>query len=184
MNDLLAWPAQLPSALCALASEVAGALDRTARILEDLSDADADAGAEAEPLLVILTGGDLADMQVFSILDRIISARTGATALVIGDGWIGTEGPDVASALVGAAAVALARSIAVRRHPTGRVNVVCVPEGLIGGAGSQRGPLAVKIGSSDVADVVAFVLGDASRYIDGQVLYADGGRQLFSSLTA
>ena len=112
------------------------------------------------------------------------SGRTAPTVLVIGDGWIGTEGPDVSAALVGAGAVALARSIAVRRHPTGRVNVVCVPEALVGEAGSQRGPLALEIGSADVAEVVAFVLGDQSSYIDGQVLYADGGRQLFSSLTA
>ena len=59
-----------------------------------------------------------------------------------------------------------------------------MPEALVGEAGSQRGPLALEIGSADVAEVVAFVLGDQSSYIDGQVLYADGGRQLFSSLTA
>lgn len=180
MSDLLVWYSHFPHALTGLELHVAGALNRTSRTVSQLSDPN----DEADPLLVILTGNDVGDSRLFPTLDLLISARTGPTALVIGDGWIGTDGPDIRSALVGAGAVALARSIAVRRHPTGRVNVVCVPESLIGGAGSQRGPLALEISSADVGDVVAFVLGRHSSYIHGQVLYADGGRQLFSSLTA
>jgi enoyl-[acyl-carrier-protein] reductase (NADH) len=44
--------------------------------------------------------------------------------------------------------------------------------------------LKLEIGAADVADVIAFTLSDQSSYIDGQVLYANGGRHLFSSLTA
>jgi hypothetical protein len=177
MTDLTSWPAALPAELAELPNHVARILGSSPRTVDALPDLASAAG----PAVVVLTGADAA---VLAELDQIITGRTAPTALVIGDGWIGTEGPDVASALVGAGAVALARSIAVRRHLTGRVNVVCVPERMIGAAGTQRGPLALEIGSPDVAEVVAFVLGEHSSYIDGQVLYADGGRQLFSSLTA
>jgi NAD(P)-dependent dehydrogenase (short-subunit alcohol dehydrogenase family) len=161
MTDLVTWPTVLPVALVELPRQVAAILDASSRPV-----------------------GLVTELAVLPELDPIIAGRTAATVLLIGDGWIGTEGPDVASAMVGGGAVALARSIAVRRHATGRVNVVCVPERLIGFAGSQHGPLTLEIRSVDVAEVVAFALGSQSSYIDGQVLYADGGRQLFSSLTA
>jgi hypothetical protein len=177
MTDLSVWPSALPAELATLPEHVARILGATARSVATTSELAAAAG----PALVVLTGADAA---VLVELEPIIAGRAAPTALVIGDGWIGTEGPDVAAAMVGAGAVALTRSIAVRRHVTGRVNVVCVPERLIGEAGSQHGPLTIEIGSVDVAEVVAFVLGGQSSYIDGQVLYADGGRQLFSSLTA
>jgi hypothetical protein len=180
MTDLTVWPSELPAALAELPGHVASVLGASPRSAAELAELDAAEG----PLLVVLTGEQLGHPDLFPELDRIIAARAAPTALVVGDGWIGTEGPNVSAALVGAGAVALARSIAVRRHPTGRVNVVCVPEALVGAAGSQHGPLALQIGSADVAEVVAFVLGEQSSYIDGQVLYADGGRQLFSSLTA
>jgi hypothetical protein len=180
MTDLTVWARELPAALAELPGHVAAVLAASPRFVSELSELSAADG----PILVVLIGADFDHPEVFPALDRLIDGRTAPTALVIGDGWIGTEGPDIGSALVGAGAVALARSIAVRRHSTGRVNVVCVPEALVGEAGSQRGPLGPEIGSADVAEVVAFVLGDRSTYIDGQVLYADGGRQLFSSLTA
>jgi len=180
MTDLTVWPRELPEALTELPKHVAAVLMAASCPVSELSELCTSDG----PLLVVLTGAELGHPDLFSALDRIIDGRTAPTALVIGDGWIGTEGPDISAALVGAGAVALARSIAVRRHSTGRVNVVCVPEALVGEAGSQRGPLALEIGGADVAEVVAFLLGDQSSYIDGQVLYADGGRQLFSSLTA
>jgi Enoyl-(Acyl carrier protein) reductase len=180
MTDLTVWVRELPPALAELPGYVAATLGVALNMSSELSGL----GAATGPLLVLLTGADLERPEVFRTLDGVIDGRTQPTALVIGDGWIGTEVADVGAALVGAGAVALARSISVRRHATGRVNVVCVPEGLVGAAGSQRGPLALEIASADVADVVAFVLSDQSSYIDGQVLYADGGRQLFSSLTA
>ncbi|HMH58331.1 MAG TPA: hypothetical protein VK537_04035 [Galbitalea sp.] len=180
MTDLTVWPRALPAALTALSEQVAAVLGMSSHPVSQLSEL----GAADGPLLVVLTGAELGHSELFPALERIIDGRSAPTALVIGDGWIGTEGPDISAALVGAGTVALARSIAVRRHPTGRVNVVCVPEVLIGEAGSQRGPPALEIRSADIAEVVAFVLGDQSSYIDGQVLYADGGRQLFSSLTA
>ncbi|HEY4153191.1 MAG TPA: hypothetical protein VGM38_07700 [Pseudolysinimonas sp.] len=158
--------------------------DRVAAILGTQVDAvvSADELASSQnPALLVIRGVDAADLLS---LDPVIAGRSAPTALIISDGYLGTEGPDVPSALAGAAAVALARSIAVRRHTTGRVNVVCVPESLVGDAGSQRGPLTIDDPAGAVADVVAFVLGPDSSYIDGQVLYANGGRHLFSSLTA
>jgi hypothetical protein len=178
MTELAVWARELPAGLHELPGQVAGILDASVATI-DLDEVRSAAG----PALVVLTGA-ASDPALFTDLDRAVSARTAPTALVIGDGWIGTEGPDLAAAIVGAGAVALARSIAVRRRPTGRVNVVCVPERLVGEAGAQRGPLAIEIASADVAEVVGFVLSEKSSYIDGQVLYADGGRQLFSSQTA
>jgi hypothetical protein len=133
------------------------------------------------PAVLVLTA---AHADLVPALEPVISRRTEPTVLVIGDGYLGTDGPDVASALVGASVVALARSIAVRRSAHGRVNVVAVPEALLGEAGSQRGPLAAGVDLAAVAEVVAYLLGPESSYLHGQVLFADGGRHLFSSLTA
>lgn len=179
MTSLTVWPSSLPDELVELPEHVGRILQAEPRRVADVDELGDVDGA----LLIVLSGGDAA-ADALRALDPIIDSRTEPTVLVVGDGWIGTEGPDVASALVGAAAVALARSVAVRRHPTGRVNVVCVPERLVGTPGSQRGPLGIRIESADVAEVVAFALSGLSSYIDGQVLYANGGRQLFSSLTA
>lgn len=180
MATLISWPAQLPATVNDLPTQVGSALGLAARAVTSL----AEAATADGPLLLVLGGTAAGDAHVFPTLDRLVSARSGPTVFLVGDGWIGTDGPDVGAALVGASAVALARSIAVRRTITGRVNVVCVPERLVGEAGSQRGPLALVITSADIAEVVAFALRDISSYIDGQVLYANGGRQLFSSLTA
>jgi hypothetical protein len=133
------------------------------------------------PAVVVLTAADGA---LVPALEPVIAERTEPTVLVIGDGYLGTDGPDLGSALVGASVVALARSIAVRRSGHGRVNVVAVPEAMLGEAGSQRGPLAGDIDLAAVAEVVAYLLGPGSTYVHGQVLFADGGRHLFSSLTA
>lgn len=180
MTKLTVWPPDLPTALTGLPGEVGALLDASPRTVDELGELEAVTG----PLLLVLSTAEHGSQEVVNWLDRIIDGRSAPTVFVIGDGWIGTEGPNIAAAIVGASVVALARSIAVRRHATGRVNVVCVPEALVGEAGSQRGPLGLAIGSAEIADVVAFALGGESSYIDGQVLYADGGRQLFSSLTA
>jgi hypothetical protein len=180
MTDLSFWPPTLPEVLAQLPRQVAELLGSSENGASDLTVLEAAAG----PLLLVLGEEELPDIDFFSQLDRLISHRDAPTVLVIGDGWIGTDGPGVRSAIAGAGAVALVRSIATRRVPTGRVNIVCAPEGLFGESGSHHGPLAIDIQSADLADVVAFALGDDSSYIDGQVLYANGGRQLFSSLTA
>jgi hypothetical protein len=177
MTELCVFARELPTALATLPSEVARVMGLTGRTITDHSEL---AGAKG-PLLVVLARPDATDLRA---LEDTIDSRSGPTALVVGDGWIGTDAGDLDAAIAGASAVALARSIAVRRHATGRVNVVCVPQSLLGVDGSQRGPLKLEIGTADVADVIAFALSDQSCYIDGQVLYANGGRQLFSSLTA
>jgi len=147
MTDLTVWPSELPAALAELPGHVAVVLGVSPWPVRELSELSAAQG----PLLIVLTGAELGYPELFPALDRVIDGRNAPTVLVIGDGWIGTDGPEVSAALVGASAVTLARSIAVRRHLTGRVNVVCVPEALIGEAGSQRGPLALDIGSAAIA---------------------------------
>lgn len=180
MTDLAYWPPRLPVPLAALPAQIANELGVGLSAVDSLPGLEGVEGA----LLLVLGGDELGHLELLPTLDRVIDGRRAPTVIVIGDGWIGTDGPALESALVGAAAVSLARSIAARRLPTGRVNIVCVPEALLGEAGSQRGPLTLDIDSAAVSQVAAFALGEESSYIDGQVLYANGGRQLFSSLTA
>jgi len=178
MTNLSVWPAELPAGLRDLPAEVGGILGLEATAVAD----PAAAAAAPDPLLVVVA--DAAAAGVLAALDAAAASRTAPAVVVVSDGVIGTDGGDLAAALAGASAVTLVRSVAVRRSATGRINAVAVPDRLFGAAGSQRGPLPLEIASADVADVVAFLLSDESPYIDGQVLYADGGRQLFSSLTA
>ena len=180
MTNLSYWPSTLPATLADLPQRVAETLGAQATVIDEHSELASASG----PLLIVLGNPHLAITEFLTSLDRVISAREDPTAIVIGDGWIGTDGPGIEAALAGASAVAVTRSVAARRTRTGRVNIVCVPEALLGDAGEQRGPLTLDIQSAEVADVAAFLLGDESSYIDGQVLYANGGRQLFSSLTA
>jgi hypothetical protein len=176
MNPLAVWAPSLPPALAELPALVADALGLGPQPVDRPE-------SIPDPAPALIVPAEL-DPATVADLDRLVSGRTGPTAFVVSDGAIGTNGPGVDAAVTAAATIALARSVAVRQTPTGRVNVVCAPEGLFGAAGSQRGPLRLEIGSAEVADVAAFLLSDHASYIDGQVLFADGGRQLFSSLTA
>lgn len=178
MTEMIIWPPTVPERLQDLPEGVATILGTTSRPVESIEDV----ATAASPALLLLDSRQVDHSAVFGDLDRALTARSSPTVIVIGDGWIGTDGPDVAAAVLGAGAVALVRSVAVRRAGPGRVNIVCIPESFVAKEGSQRGPLAV--GIADIAAVVAFVLGSESGYVQGQVLYANGGRQLFSSMTA
>lgn len=105
------------------------------------------------------------------------------TIFVVGDGYLGSDGDNLGSNLVGAAAVTAARSIATRRGTRRRANVICVPEAFFGRAVSHRAPMPVDVAADDIANAAAFMFGDGGTYLNGQVLFVNGGRQLFSSMT-
>jgi hypothetical protein len=176
MTALAVWAPALPPALADLPALVADGLGLTPGLADR-----PDSIPDGAPALIVPTA---LDPSTVADLDRVVAGRTGPAVFVVTDGSLGTNGPGVDAAVTAAGAIALTRSIAVRQAPTGRVNVVCAPEGLFGPAGSQRGPLRLDVGAAEVADVAGFLLSDLASYIDGQVLFADGGRQLFSSLTA
>jgi hypothetical protein len=188
LHTLFAWPAEPPDALAGLYQAVADHLD-----IPSVTPLD-------DPTSLPASGDDAPDTAVVAIVDSALAASdpaavlTGLAALadrqgfdlvvVVGDGWLGTDGPRSSTGMVGAAAVSAVRSIAVRSDRSGRANAVCVPESLFGPAGSQRAPLAQAVETEDVANAVAFLLADTGGYLNGQVLFVNGGRHLFSSMTA
>lgn len=186
MRRLLTWPSELPGALDGLFTRVADASGAAEVVrLDHLSDAAS--GAADEVLLAVPEAAVAGGASPGEVLDglRALGATDGpGVLLVVGDGYLGTDVRDLAAASVGAAAVAAVRSLAVRRRGSRRANVVCVPEGLLGEAGDLRGPLRQPVELVDVVEAAAFLLGDGGRYLSGQVLFVDGGRHLFSSMTA
>jgi hypothetical protein len=167
MGTVSIWPSE-PPGLAGLADAVGERLGEPVEVVED--------PRVSAGLVVIVTGvGDVGPA---------IDSGASPLVFVIGDGYLGTDVDDLSGGLGGAAAVAAARSLAVRRESHRRANVVCIPERFLGPSGELRGPLAHDIGVGDLADAVAFLMSDDAGYVDGQVLFVDGGRHLFSSMTA
>jgi hypothetical protein len=117
-------------------------------------------------------------------LNKASVERSGNIIVIVGDGYLGTDIADQTTATIGGAVVAAVRSLAAKRGSKLRANVVCVPQSLIGGTSEQRGPLKLEPESSDVVEAVLFLLDEQNSYVNGQVLFVNGGRQLFSSHTS
>lgn len=189
MTRFFAWPAALPASLAGLHEQVAAAVgDGAPAVLDRIADLAAARRQHPGPAALLLVPATETDpgavAELLAGLAALADEPDLAVVAVVGDGWLGTDGPGLVAAGGGGAVVAVLRSIAVRRGGTVRANVVCAPEGLVGVAGSQRGPMRHEVGSRDVADAAAFLLGPDAPYLAGQVLFVDGGRHLFSSLTA
>ena len=75
-------------------------------------------------------------------------------------------------------------AIRPQRETKVRANAVATPDAMFGRSSEMRGPLAGTIAVAEIADVIGFLMGPDSPYVSGQVLFADGGRHLFSSHTA
>lgn len=176
MTTLLLWPPRVPPGLADLATAVAGRLGARVEAVEAI-----DARADAVGLLVV--GQDLGE-DALADLAAALAGPAPDTVVVVGDDLLGTDGTAPAAAAAGAAAVSLVRSAAVRRDGAVRANVVCVPAELMGRPASQRGALPHAIDSDAVADAVAFLLDQSAGYVRGQVVFVDGGRHLFSSMTS
>lgn len=115
---------------------------------------------------------------------RDLSSDDGLNVIaVVDDSYLGS-GDNRGEAQVSGAAVAAVRSLAVQRGTTVRANAICVPEGLTGVTGELRGPLPDDVEVDDVVSAIGLLAGPDGGYLSGQVLFVDGGRHLFSSLTA
>lgn len=182
MHTVFAWPAEPPPSLAGLYGLIADRLGTPAVTpLDDPAALPQDGTAVVAIVDTALAGSDPGT--VLAGLTALSERQDLDLVAIVGDGWLGTDGPRAATGMTGAAAVAAVRSMAVRSE-WGRANVVCVPESLFGEPGSQRAPLRQSVEARDVADAVAFLLDDTGGYLNGQVLFVNGGRHLFSSMTA
>lgn len=178
MPELIAWPPDPPTALGDLYARVAAELDATLITVPSLSDLGRRTDESRSVLAIVHTATGLRELEAYA------DQASFDIVAVVSDGYLGTDGPAVKAAMHAGAAVTVVRSIAVRRGSDARANVVCVPESLLGEPGSQRAPLRQEVETQDVAHAVAFFLDPSGGYLNGQVLYADGGRHVFSSLSA
>lgn len=188
---MLVWPPALPTGLDGLYTEVAersGGLEveplgSLAEVAHRCSHAK---GAVA--LVVVIDAALISShpdpSSVLDGLRAVANEDVLDVVIIVGDGFLGTDVGQLAPAMGAAAAVTIVRSIAVRRGRSGRANVVCVPAAMFGTEGAQRGPLARTTDMGDIANAIAFLLDEQAGYVTGQVLFVNGGRHLFSSMSA
>jgi hypothetical protein len=176
------WPSALPERLVSLAAGLTGARGPFHDV-DSLTDAGIGAGPDVDTVVLVMVG-DAGDAHSVEWLTGVDPVAYLDIVVITGDGYLGTAVPDRARAVAGAAAVAAARSLAATRGGNVRANVVCAPEGLWGAAGDHRGPLAQPAEVEDIVQAAAFLMDGENEYLNGQVLFVDGGRHLFSSHTA
>jgi hypothetical protein len=180
------WPGTMPS-------ELEGTLEALVERLNgaEIVPFEADRRPARQDVVILFpdavapVDGDAArhDLRMERML-TVVGWEPSHTIFVVGDGYLGSDGSDVAGTMLGGAAVAAARSLAIREGAKGRANVVCLPEQLFGRTTSQCGPLPLTVGKGDVVDALAYFLSEGGSYLNGQVLFVNAGRQLFSSMTA
>ena len=186
MSRIYTWPEDLPATLEGLYEAI---VDRTGDKLVpsgELSSIAHNAGA-GDAVVVVLDAGVRDGVSTSDVLEGVRSLallKDVVVVFVVGDGYLGTDDPDLSTSMSAAAAVSAARSVSIRRRAGTRANVVCIPGSFFGDVGSQRGPLAQAVECTDVAAAAAFFLGDEATYVNGQVLFVNGGRQVFSSMSA
>lgn len=178
------WPAPSASKLADLAALIVAETENwLVEPIEDLASASHDNSA-----LVVITDEAIAQgHSIQNVIDGIAELADTTEmdmVFIVGDGYLGTDGSHLGQAGGGAATVSLARSLAVRRDRQARSNVICVPDSMFGNSGSQRSPLPLEVESCDIAATITYLLGATGGYVNGQVVYLDGGRHLFSSLTS
>ena len=107
-------------------------------------------------------------------------------AVIVSDAFLGTDVAQLSTASRAAGAVAIVRSLGARRTAPVRANVIAVPAELIDPDTETelRGPLAHRTDIADLAAIADYLLSDDAGYLTGQVIFANGGRHLFSALTA
>ncbi|MEX2423504.1 MAG: SDR family oxidoreductase [Acidimicrobiia bacterium] len=177
MPELIAWPPDPPTPLGDLSARVADELGATLVTVPSLSNVEP-VDETRSVLAIVHSASGLRELEAYAEEPHF------DLVAVVSDGYLGTDGPAVGSAMYGGAAVTVVRSVAVRQGSEARANVVCIPESLFGEQGSQRGPLRQEVEIEDVAHAVAFFLDPSGGYLNGQVLFADGGRHVFSSMSA
>lgn len=150
----------------------------------DVVAADLGAASDGPSTLVAVVGGGEAPSAIASLLQWDAQHDQQDLIVIVGSGFVGTDHRDPGAAMTAAAAVSLVRSRAARKNGRSRSNAVAVPEHLFGIVTEHRGPLAVQGSVEDAATAVAFLMSQDAGYLTGQVLFADGGRHLFSSMTS
>lgn len=175
MPQLIAWPPEPPTDFGDLYVRVTDLLGATLVSPASMDDVGKEPGAA---LVIVSTEEGLRALEAGAEREHL------DIVAVVSDGYLGSDGPGREPAMFGGAAVSLVRSLAVRRGGESRANVVCVPESLFGEPGTPRGPLRHAVTSEDVAQAVAFFLDESGGYLNGQVLFVDGGRHVFSSMSA
>jgi len=187
---ILVWPDRLPPGFEGLGDDLRNELGAEDVVfLPSLDDPAGRSGASTDDVLVAIPEaalgvGDEASSGVAAGLQVLADVPVDSVAVIVGDGYLGTDGDHANASATAASAVSLVRSMAVRRDGGRRANAVCVPDALFGNQSSQRGPLPQPVETADVAHAVAFLLGAGGNYLSGQVLHVNGGRHLFSSQTA
>lgn len=188
MSNLIAWPRIVPAGLTGLYEATADALGAgSPRVLNSFAELPRarTSGPRRDLLMVVVdaAGSHAKAADRFQQLQEIARQPDLDWVVIVGDGYLGTDavGPDSSLA---AAAVGAVRATAVRRAWSARANAVCIPDALLGRSGSPRGPLGVPVTVDDIAEAAVFLLSDSGRYVSGQVMFVDGGRHLFSSMSA
>lgn len=139
-------------------------------------------GSFAGGVAFLLTAATTEDHQ--AALVGALEADAADVVAIVTDDYLGSDGEDLLSPRISAGAVAAVRAKATRRGAARRANAVCIPVKLVGPEPAQRGPLAHETDWHDVASAVTFLLDPSNAYLHGQVLFVDGGRHLFSSMSA
>ena len=181
MPSVLAWPRRLPDTLDGLYAAVSSRLPAELG-LEEVDDLSAESPAAADRGAAVIVVDD--NPETLAAVAAILHADAVDVVLVVGDAFLGSDAQDLRPSQTGGAAVAAVRSKATRRGATHRANVVCIAGSLVGAPSSQRGPLAHSPAMTDVADAVAFLVDADNAYLNGQVLFVNGGRHLFSSMSS
>jgi len=188
VQRLMVWPTRLPSGLEGLADQVATQLGVDDVVgLDDLSSLASQRSSGHDALVLVIDAAVAAGHDAADVVASVTALRDHEhldVVAVVGDGYLGTDHADVGASVAGAAAVATMRSMATRRDASGRANVVAIPDALFDRAGVHRGPLKQVVEAIDVVNAVAFFLSEEGGYLNGQVLFVDSGRQVFSSMSA
>ena len=185
MSTIHLYPETPPSGLAGLWTELRAAVPADASLAASFPTELAELHASPTDVAVIVVDTWVHEVgtEVVSEVARLVDGCRIPVVFVVGDGYIGSDEPSLTS-IVGASVVSAARSMAARRKGNVRANVVAVPAAAFGYDGVQRGPLKQSVEVADVANAIAFLIGDEGGYVSGQVLFVDGGRHLFSSQTA
>ena len=175
-GPILIWPRLLDPWFAELPKRLAQLFDR-------VGDFDLDsAPAGATVVLVLPIDGEHSTKAV-AWLEQLESDRPLNLIVVADDSYLGSDSRPQRAAICGAA-VSVIRSLAVKRGTEVRANVVCLPVTVHGVSTALIGPLRLEPEIADLVEAVRFFAGADGDYLSGQILFVNGGRQLFSSHTS
>lgn len=173
---MLIWPRRLDPWFADLP-------ERLAQLFDPVGDFDLDSAPAGATVVLVLPADADRSTRAIEWLERLESDRPLNLIVVADDSYLGTESVPERAAICGAA-VSAVRSLAVKRGTKVRANVVCLPETVYGVSTELIGPLRLEPEIGDLVEAVRLFAGADGDYLSGQVLFVNGGRQLFSSHTS